>query len=101
MTQLIKLLYRNILESGTVTVTSEDTAYPKYRLYDRDIGKLSKKTAQSLLLYGSGHLYGTGKKYGQGSSHVISVDQGSVSYEIDRLIIPAGHNLNTMIIRLF
>lgn len=38
----ITFVYDNILESGTVTVTSEDSDYPAYRLYDRDIGKLFK-----------------------------------------------------------
>ena len=76
MTQFIKLCYRNILETGTVTVTTENTLFPKYRLYNRDIGKLFKGTAFA-------------------SPFAIKVDQGAViSYPVDRLIIPAGHNLN-------
>jgi peptidoglycan/xylan/chitin deacetylase (PgdA/CDA1 family) len=42
MAQQIKIIYRNILENSTVTVTTENTSFPKYRLYDRDIGKLFK-----------------------------------------------------------
>ena len=42
MAQQIKILYRNILENSTVTVTSENSSFPKYRLYDRDIGRLFK-----------------------------------------------------------
>lgn len=38
----VKVVYRNIFESGTVAVTSEDASFPKTRLYDRDIGKLFK-----------------------------------------------------------
>lgn len=75
-TQLIKIMYRNILETGTVTVTTENTSFPKYRLYDRDIGLLFKGTAFA-------------------SPFAIKVNQGaSPIYEVDRLIIPAGHNLN-------
>ena len=73
---VVKINYRNILESGTVTVTTEDAAYPKYRLYDRDIGKLFKGTAFA-------------------SPFAIVIDQGAVtSYPVNRLIIPIGHNLN-------
>ncbi|RJQ22035.1 MAG: LamG domain-containing protein [Nitrospiraceae bacterium] len=37
----IKCAYKNLLESGTVTLPlgSEDSSYPAYRLHDRDIGK--------------------------------------------------------------
>lgn len=70
----IYLLYRNILENSTVTVTNEDSDYPKWRLHDRDVGKLFK---------------GTGT-----ANHTIKADQGaSTQYEVDTLIIPAGHNL--------
>lgn len=75
-TQLIKLMYRNILESGTINVTTENTSFPKYRLYDRDIGLLFKATAYA-------------------SPFAITINQGTTNiYEVDRLIIPAGHNLN-------
>jgi len=70
----IYLLYRNILENATVTVTNEDADYPKWRLHDRDVGKLFK---------------GTGT-----AAHTIHADQGaSTQYDVDTLIIPAGHNL--------
>ena len=76
MTVPIKILYRNILENSTIAVTSENTAFPKYRLHDRDIGKLFKGTAFA-------------------NPFQIHLDQGaSPIYEIDRLLIPAGHNFN-------
>ena len=68
----ISLLYKNILEAGTVAVTNENSDYPKWRLHDRDIGKLFK---------------GTGT-----ADHTIHVDCGA-AVEVDTLIIPAGHNL--------
>lgn len=75
-TQLIKIMYRNILETGTVTVTTEDALFPLYRLYDRDLGLLFKGTAFA-------------------SPFAIKVDQGSSPiYEVDRMIIPVGHNFN-------
>ena len=70
----ISILYRNILESATVTATTEDSDYPKWRLHDRDVGKLYKGTSTA--------------------SHTIQVDQGEVAtYDVDTLIIPDGHNL--------
>ncbi|MBW1666711.1 MAG: hypothetical protein JRJ66_01430 [Deltaproteobacteria bacterium] len=70
----IYLLYRNILERSTVTVTSEDSDYPKWRLHDRDVGKKYKGTSIA--------------------NHTIHIDQGaSVQYDVDTLIIPDGHNL--------
>ena len=44
LTDQVKLYYWNYLESGTVTVASENTSYPKYRLYDRAQGLLFKGT---------------------------------------------------------
>ena len=76
MANQIKIYYRNILETGTVTSTDENTSFPRYRLYDRDIGKLFKFNSHGANLY-------------------IQVNQGAViSYPVDRLIIPAGHTLN-------
>jgi hypothetical protein len=76
MTQQVKLCYRNILENSTVAVTTENSSFPKYRLHDRDIGKLFKATAYA-------------------NPFSIILDQGAVtSYEVDRLLIPAGHNLS-------
>jgi len=72
----IKVAYLNILGISLLAVSSENTSFPKYRLYDRDIGKLFKGTAFA-------------------SPFVIYVDQEATTiYEIDRLIIPVGHNLN-------
>lgn len=72
----IKVAYRNILETSTIAVTTENTSFPKYRLYDRDIGKLFKGTAYA-------------------NPFSIVIDQGATTiYEIDRLVIPVGHTLN-------
>ena len=77
-TQLIKLCYRNILETGNVSVTDQNNSYPSYRLYDRDLGKLFK-----------------GNSAGNNNTFNVYVDQGANnSYEVDRLVIPAGHSLN-------
>lgn len=68
--------YRNLLESATVTLTAgtEDISYPLYRLYDRHIGRPFKTTAAV--------------------TTDIRIDQGAAgSTAIDRLLIPAGHNL--------
>lgn len=73
MSQII-VSYRNILETSTITVTTEDASFPKTRLYDRDIGKLFKGTAFA-------------------SPFAILINQ-TPTYEINRLVIPAGHNLN-------
>jgi hypothetical protein len=70
----IHILYRNIFENSTVTTTNEDSDYPIWRLYDRDIGKLFKGTSTA--------------------THTVKADQGSVtSHDVDTLIIPSGHNL--------
>jgi hypothetical protein len=66
---------RNILETSTVFLNAgtENALYPLYRLYDRDIGKMFMPTTTTLS---------------------ITIDQGvSPIYAIDRLIVPAGHNL--------
>lgn len=72
----IKLYYQNYLESATVTVTSEDPSYPKYRLYDR---------AQGLLFKGTSYP----------NPFVIKADLGaSGPYPgIDSIILGANHNL--------
>ena len=77
----IKTAYRNILENSTVTVTTENASFPKYRLYDRDIGKFFKGTAFA-------------------SPFGIVANQGATIYEVDRLIIPVGHNLNGLACKL-
>ncbi|RJQ44446.1 MAG: hypothetical protein C4538_10530 [Nitrospiraceae bacterium] len=76
---LIKCCYKNILENSTVTLSAgtEDSNYPLYRLYDRDIGKVFKPTAAVTI--------------------EVKVNQGaSGNLAADRLLIPAGHNLNGM-----
>ncbi len=81
MTQ-VKICYRNILENSTVAVTSENASFPKYRLHDRDIGKLFKGASTPANFY-------------------ITLDQGAViSYEVNRLFIPGGHNLNGLTVKL-
>jgi len=80
--QTVTVMYRNILETGTVTVTSENTSYPKYRLYDRELTKLFKALDST-------------------SDVDIMIDQGAViSYALTRLIIPEGHNLNGKVCKL-
>ena len=72
MTQLIKVCYRNILENSTITVSSENASFPKYRLYDRDITKLFKFNAAD-------------------DPSLITLDQGAVtSHPVSRLFIPVG-----------
>ena len=76
---LVKCCYINILETGTVSLSAgtEDSDYPLYRVYDRDIGRLFKITAAVTM--------------------EIKIDQGaSGNLAIDRLLIPAGHNLDGM-----
>jgi hypothetical protein len=78
----VKLAYRNILETGIVTSTDESSSFPLYRLYDRDKGKLFKFNTHGAGLY-------------------VAINQGAViSYEVDRLIIPVGHTLNGLAIKL-
>ena len=82
MTTLIKIAYRNILENSTVTTTNENASFPKYRLSDRDIGKLFKFSAAS-------------------NPSRITIDQGAATqYPASRLFIPAGHNLNGLTVTL-
>lgn len=78
MSQII-CCYKNILETSTVTLSAsaENPNYPLYRLYDRDIGKLFKITATETM--------------------EVKIDQGtSDNLACDRLLIPAGHNLDGM-----
>jgi hypothetical protein len=76
---LLKCCYKNILESSTVSLAAgtEDSSYPLYRLYDRNIGRLFKPSAAETI--------------------EIKIDQGaSGAIAADRLLIPAGHNLDGM-----
>ncbi len=71
----IKFGYVNLLELGAVTVTSEQSGYPKHRLYDRLINRNWMATAAS--------------------DQTVHVDQGaSGSQPIDALFIPQGHTLD-------
>ncbi|MBI4822671.1 MAG: hypothetical protein HY805_00345 [Nitrospirae bacterium] len=75
---MIKSSYKNILETGTVSLSAgtEDSNYPLYRLYDRNIGRFFKTTSAI--------------------TTEIKIDQGSSPQAVDRLLIPSGHNLNGM-----
>ncbi len=76
----MKHCFKNILETSTVTLAAgaEDPAFPLYRLYDRDIGKPFKAQTASTLS--------------------IKIDQGpNLIGAADRLLIPAGHNLDGML----
>ena len=75
---LVKLNYRNILDTAsTIFVTSEDPLYPKTRLYDRDIGLLYKATSNPNPFY-------------------FLISQPASFYAVDTLIVPAGHNFDTL-----
>jgi hypothetical protein len=81
----IRLYYKNILETATLTVTSENASYPKYRLHDRNIGLLFKGNSVP-------------------SQFQINIDQGAGLFcypEVDKIIIPAGHNFSGKTCRLY
>ena len=82
-TYQLKLYYQNYFESGTITVTSENSSYPKYRLYDR---------TQGLLFKGSSHP----------DPFQIKVDLGaSGPYPaIDTIILGKNHNLSGLTLTL-
>lgn len=70
----IKLFTRNILETGTFTVTGDaDSGYPKARLHDRDISLYWKNTSID--------------------NFSFWVDQGASPVAVDSLIIN-GHNFD-------
>ena len=79
---MIKCAYTNILESSSVTlaVGTEDPACPLYRLSDRNIGRMFQPLAASTV--------------------TVKIDQGSSPAAVDRLIIPAGHNLDGIALAL-
>ena len=72
----------NILESSTVTSTpAADSSYPATRLYDRHIGRMYVA--------------------GSAATTTLHVDQGaSTIQEVDRLVIPKDHNLDTLVCTL-
>jgi hypothetical protein len=79
----VGLAYKNILETSTVYLQtgSAQAAYPLWRLYDRDIGRIFAAAAASTL--------------------VVQVDQGaSGNIAVDSLFIPAGHNLSGLALSL-
>ena len=76
------LAYKNLFEIGTTAVTDENASFPAVRLYDRDIGLLYKANSAPANSY-------------------ITVDQGAGgTTDVSRLIIPVGHNLNGLVLKL-
>lgn len=76
---MLKTAHKNILETSTVALSAgtEDPAYPLYRLYDRNIGRVFRPAAAATV--------------------EVKVDQGaSDNLAVDRLLIPSGHNLAGM-----
>jgi hypothetical protein len=74
----IYIYSRNILETGTTTVTgTADTGYPKPRIYDR---------ASDLFW-----------KYTNTGTIIINIDQGSTSYAVNAFIVE-NHNFNGYLI---
>jgi hypothetical protein len=77
---MIKTAQINILEASAVSLSAgtEDTSYPLYRLYDRNVGRMFKPTVAETI--------------------EVKIDQGgeATPESIDRLIIPVGHNLAGM-----
>ena len=70
----LKLITGNVLETGTVTVTGEDTDYPKERLWDRDANAPWKYTTSAATL-------------------TIEAAQASNPAPVDILIVE-GHNFS-------
>ena len=73
----VKTAYKNILEASTVSLTAgtEDADFPLSRIRDRNISRPFKTTAAETI--------------------EVRVDQGAGgSQAIDRMLIPAGHNLD-------
>jgi hypothetical protein len=76
---MIKTAHANLLETSTVTLSAggEDAAYPLWRLYDRNIGRVFKPTAAETM--------------------EVKADQGAGGFQaVDGLLVPAGHNLDGM-----
>lgn len=83
-TYQLKLYYQNYLESGTVTVTSENSSYPKYRLYDRAQGLLFKGTSCP-----------------DPFNVVINLGASGPYPAIDTLILGKNHNLSGLNLRVY
>lgn len=76
---MLKTAYENVLETSNVTLSAgaEAPGYPLYRLYDRNIGRMFRPASAVTV--------------------EVKVDQGaSDNLAVDRLLIPAGHNLAGM-----
>jgi len=74
--------YLNVLEDSSVALTqgTENAAFPAKRLYDRRVAQPFKTSSTGTL--------------------EVHVDQGSSPAEVDRLIIPSGHDLSGLTVRL-
>ncbi len=78
----VAILYKNILEYATsITPTDVNTLFPAYRLYDRDIGKLFKGNTAA-------------------NPFNIVINQAATPLPADHLVIPVGHNLNGLTVKL-
>lgn len=75
---LLKLRYKNILETSTVSLSAgvEDENYPLARLYDRGIAKFFSPSSAV--------------------TTEVKIDQGASPLPIDSMMIPSGHNLAGM-----
>jgi hypothetical protein len=76
VSNVIKCAGLNILEGSAVSLTSgaEDPGYPLYRLYDRDAGRMFRAASAGTV--------------------EVRADQGASPRAVDRLLVPAGHNLD-------
>lgn len=72
----LKLYYQNYLESATISVTSENASFPKYRLYDRAQGLLFKGTS-----------------YPNPFNIIVDLGASGPYPAIDTVIIGKNHNL--------
>lgn len=76
---MIKSAWINALETSTISLSAgiEDSSFPLYRLYDRNVGRSFKPSSAETI--------------------EIKIDQGTTAPNpIDRLIVPSGHNLHSM-----
>ncbi len=80
---MMQCCYQNILEAAAVSLSSgsQNPSYPLYRLYDRDIGRMFAAASAGTLQ--------------------VDIEQSGTPQPVDRLIIPAGHNLEGMSCALY
>ncbi|MEJ2183374.1 MAG: hypothetical protein P8Y66_07605 [Nitrospirota bacterium] len=75
---MLATAYENVLEASTVSLAAgaENAAFPLYRLWDRNVGRLFRPT--------------------QAETVEVTVAQGAEPAPVDRLFIPGGHALEGM-----